>query len=137
MPRVKAFVSFVLTFLILISSINWKISAHYCGDKLVSIGIQKSAPDCGMESADGFCPSSNKIKNQCCQQIDQLIDAEETVRIPLRSHPPASFVSATFPLLVSSPELFNVYRKLTSQFWGSSPPYLMPRVYSLIQVFRL
>ncbi|MBL4709118.1 MAG: hypothetical protein JKY48_11845 [Flavobacteriales bacterium] len=65
--------SVLLSLLILLSSISFNLSAHYCGSQLVDIALFGQAVACPMAAEKG----SDSDEIPCCADRDIIIDAED------------------------------------------------------------
>lgn len=70
--------SFLLSFLVLFSTLSLTIEKHFCGDTLIDVAVFTKADMCGPQSPDE--DHGNRIKNSCCKNekevvsgIDQLV----------------------------------------------------------------
>lgn len=65
--------SVLLSLLILLSSLNFKLNAHYCGQRLVDIALFGEAEACPMS----FESASSSKEAPCCKNRDILIEGED------------------------------------------------------------
>jgi len=65
----------LMSFIILISSLSFNLSAHYCCDQLINVKLFGEADACAM-TKDRIC---NEAKMSCCSDRNFLIEGEEHV----------------------------------------------------------
>ena len=68
--------SFLLAFLVLISTFSFTVEKHFCGDFLVDVAYVGHTDGCGMESVT----SSKTSKKNCCKDEVQKIEELHTER---------------------------------------------------------
>jgi hypothetical protein len=69
----KRFFLLLLSFLILITSIHFNLSAHYCGRQLVDISLFGKAESCAM----GEMTTCDSEKKPCCSDREIIIEGED------------------------------------------------------------
>lgn len=66
-------IAFLLSLLVLISSINYSLSAHYCGSQLIDLALFGKAESCSM-ALESNCELDVM---PCCADSSLLIDGED------------------------------------------------------------
>src|SRR5690606_15745695 len=70
--------SFLLAFLVLLSTVSFTVEKHFCGSFLVDTALFSSADSCGMEvkQDDGYL--CTVTKTSCCSDETILIQGQDT-----------------------------------------------------------
>jgi len=122
---IKGFINIIVSFLLLTSTAGLSITRHYCGDKLVEIGIYKEpAPCCDMDG--------------CCHNETSFFQVKENFFTPDNS---VSFQNTLQDLLFSMVFVVVEYHPVQLvpdllPFAESPPPLPLHTALSLFQSFR-
>lgn len=77
--------SFLLAFMLLISTFSFTVGMHYCGDTLVDTAIISEVKGCGIEKSTTITPSGNVdcklIKMDCCSDHHLSIEGQNELKI--------------------------------------------------------
>ncbi len=128
-------ISFIMAFVVLLSTMSFTIDKHYCGSVLVDVSINKSADACDM----GMTLSPEKVltgKKSCCQDEHIVILGQDELKKGLDNGIEFQFVSAilqqhTFSLVLGeSSSLFTV-------FGNHDPPSIRQDFYKLYQTYLI
>lgn len=128
---------FLLTALVLFSSVSFTVEKHLCGGHVFSESFFGKAEKCGMD--EGFCmiESNNPSfsKKSCCEDQIQLINGsifEKTPVLKLNNHQQNFIVSNLIDAV-----LFSQKENRTIQFKNYFPPPNTHNFNILYQVFRI
>jgi hypothetical protein len=137
----KKIIGFFLALLMLTSAINFNLSSHICGDRLVDVSLFGSANNCGMDMLEKDtitkpCRNSNTVqKKPCCKDQNTFIASQE-----VRSkgeptiHPPFFVTYISNPQQLYTAFIVKKSRKKREKYIYS-PPNLNSQ--SILQVFRI
>lgn len=129
-----------MSLFILVSSINWSVNFHYCGDTWVNFSFIGEAESCGMEELDEVCtysrPGTPVMNKNCCSNIDLIFEGEETARRFISEIDAFRFVYLTYSTF--NLELKSSYLDLFSNpHFESSPPWLHEEIITIFQVYLI
>lgn len=122
-----------IAFILLLSSINWKVNFHICGDYVVNYALFVDAESCGMEESISICeydPENGTLRKTCCTNKDVIISGNDVFRIQ-NSH---VNVDSFSPYLISSSSLATSLRFETANE-HYDPPWLIVDHPSVNQVY--
>ena len=69
--------SFLLAFLVLISTFSFTVDSHYCGDFLIEVSFTGETECCGMKM-----DTTSKIKKKnCCKHEVQKIEGQDELKL--------------------------------------------------------
>jgi hypothetical protein len=69
--------SFLLAFLVLISTFSFTVDSHYCGDFLIEVSFTGETECCGMKM-----DTTSKIKKKnCCKDEVQKIEGQDELKL--------------------------------------------------------
>jgi len=134
--------SLFLAFLMLLSTMSFSISEHYCGGALVDRAIFKEAKKCGMNS-DNYrkqktttTSDSSITKKNCCENVVKQIEGQDELKI--------SFDKLTLDqkLYIASfvytyINLFEGLDKKAIPFNEYSPPLIVKDIQVLDEVYTI
>ena len=128
----KAF-SVLLSFIILLSSTSFSLSAHYCGQQLVDIALFGEAEACPM-TKEKACESD---KMPCCADRDIIIEGEDFLASKQLSkqeikNTEVLIASLNYPIKLLVLNEFSVYT-----LENYNPPLIDREIPILIQSFLL
>lgn len=133
----KKIISFLLIIPVLISSMSFTVSSHYCMGKKVksSIGIGTNSISCGMVQAKLSCDDKAEVKSNCCQNqfLSLLVDDDKTSENNQFDFS-ASFINGITPITIS---LLRIENKIITNFQSPSPPEVGQDIPVFIQSFRI
>ena len=133
----KQLLSFILSLVILITSMGFTVSSHTCGGRKVKtvVSIVNADVSCGMESKTNDCSTQPQIKNNCCQDDFQFIQNHEdyTQQITVFDFS-TDFIVA---FINSYIELFETEISELDFFTDHSPPPLIKNIPVIIQSFLI
>lgn len=124
-----------LAFVLLFSTLSFRVDMHFCGDHLVDFSLTRKAATCGMEfskaEGPGVCPMAAM---QCCtdevfvvEGQDDLITATD---VSSPEQPPVSFAFSCVPPF---PPVAYLPLAADNSFGEYSPPPLIRRVHLLYE----
>ena len=123
----------VLSFIILISSLNFNLSAHYCGQLLVDIALFGEAEVCSM-AKDKVCEADEM---PCCSDRDIIIEGEDYLFSKVFSKNEVIKTEGLIATL-NFPILYLTEAKLPTGFHNHyKPPLIEREIPILIQSFLL
>ena len=128
--------SLVMAFVVLLSTMSFTVDMHYCGGALVETAIFQKAKGCGMEmekpSTDGC---SIKVKD-CCSDEQLIIDGQDELKITFDKLTfdqqvfVASFVYTYINLFEGLEENVTSYRDYV-------PPLVKREIYKLDETYLI
>jgi len=126
-----------LAFLVLLSTMSFTISSHYCGDTLVSTTLVFEAEGCGMEMN---APSPNEgcsvMKKDCCKDEVQLVEGQNDLKLDfsdLDLHQQLFVASFIYTYV----DLFEGLETNFTSFNDYSPPLVVKDIQLLDGVFLI
>ncbi|TJY37096.1 HYC_CC_PP family protein [Pontimicrobium aquaticum] len=128
--------SIAMAFVVLLSTMSFTISKHYCGDTLVDTSLFREVKSCGMEMQNSSSKDCSVIKKNCCSEEQELVKGQDDLKLDFTKLDLQQkiFVS-TF--VFSYINLFESVAKETIQFKDYSPPLIVKDIYILDEVYLI
>lgn len=129
----KQFFLVILSLVILVTSMGFTVSSHICGGRSVRtlISIGRADVSCGMEKDVSECSTNSIMKNNCCQDIFQLIQNDENYT---QQHTSLDFFPNFLVAFVTSYVELIKYEQLKDDFiLNKYPPPVVKDIPILIQ----
>lgn len=127
----------LMTFVVLLSTMSFTVSEHYCGHKLVDIALFSKAESCGMEMQKAASTKDCDLKkSDCCKdEIKQFKGQNElnTTFSTLNFEQQVFVASFTYSYL----NLFDGLKENSIPFRYYTPPLLVTDILVLDQVFLI
>ena len=128
--------SFLMTFVVLFSTMSFTINMHYCGDTLVETAIFKKAEGCGMEMQNPSTDGCSIMKKNCCDNKQLVVEGQDELQL--------SFDKLTFEqqqfiasLIYTYIDLFEEYNKDINSFREYKPPLVVRQIYKLDETYLI
>lgn len=127
----------IMAFVVLFSTMSFTFSEHYCGHKLVDIGLFSKAEACGMEMQKPVSSENCELsKSDCCK--------DEVTQFTGQNELNTSFSSLNFEQQIFVASFVYTYVNLYDglalnivPFKYYTPPLLVTNIHVLDQVFLI
>jgi len=120
---------------VLLSTMSFTISEHYCGDSLVDWALFEKAEDCGMEKQQPILLDGCSVqKDTCCNDVLNLIEGQHALKINTTEVSVEQKVGVMF-CMPAAIELFEVFDTNIDSFNDYPPPLLVQDLQLLHEVF--
>ena len=126
-----------MAFVVLISTMSFSISEHYCGDYLVDSALFSKAESCGMEmQKQSLIEGCSIEKDNCCSDIIKQIKGQNELKTDVTS---LNFEQQIFvaSFVYSYINLFEGLEYNIVPFKYYSPPLLVKDIQILDEVFLI
>ncbi len=142
----KPFISILIAFQVLLSSMSFSIGTHFCGGELKSLALFGEATPCNHSSKDGdmmaSCPFHKKEnkedKKNCCEDeqfVVKGLDIDTPVNLfHIDLSPDSAF---NLPNVFAYVELFSSHESAVDHYLNYKPPLLKPDIPVLNQSFLI
>ena len=132
----KKISAFILSCIVLFSSMSFAIDEHFCGDQVMDVSYFGNADDCGMEEVDTNSNITILKANNCCK--DEITHFESSL---YSSEKPISIHNLASQYLFSNTHFnngFNRIKTLRIQYYKDfSPPDIRQDFQVLHQTFLI
>ena len=134
---IKNIASVFLAFLVLLSTMSFAISEHYCGDEMVARSLFSKVESCGMDmqkqSQNEGC---SVLKKNCCTDVVKLIEGQDDLKIDFST---LNFGQQLFiaSFVYTYINLFEGLDKKAISFNDYSPPLIVKDIQVLDNVFLI
>ena len=125
-----------MAFVVLLSTLSFTISKHYCGDTLVDTSLFSKAKSCGMEMQNSSNKDCSIIKKNCCSEEQQLIEGQDNLKLDFTKFDLQQkiFVSTFVYTYIN---LFEGITKESIHFKDYSPPLIVKDIHTLDEVYLI
>ncbi len=132
----RQIISFGLALVLMLSTLSFTISKHYCSNILVDTSVVKPAKSCGMHTLDKGEQDHQSEKDSCCDEDVKIIEGQDELKIDFNDFSldlPDELV--VFSIIYSFPE--NYTFKAESHYNIYQPPECHCDFQLLHQVFLI
>ncbi len=130
-------VSITMAFLLLLSTISWKVEKHYCMGRLINMALFVDVADCGMDMAyNENSQNLDESKQLCCDEEVIFIDGQDDLKIAFND---LDTGQQSF-LIAFKHSYLNLFRVQTEQSVPCEqypPPLLVKDIQVLDEVFLI
>lgn len=125
-----------MAFVVLLSTLSFTISKHYCGDTLVDTSLFSKAKSCGMEMQNSSNKDCSIIKKNCCSEEQQLVEGQDNLKLDFTKFDLQQkiFVSTFVYTYIN---LFEGITKESIHFKDYSPPLIVKDIHTLDEVYLI
>lgn len=133
----KKITAFLMALVVLISTMSFTISEHYCGDHLVDSALFSKAESCGMElEKPGPNKDCNVQKKNCCSDVVKQFEGQSELKTQvINLNFEQQLVIASF--IYSYINLFQGLDENIVPFKYYSPPLIVTDIQVLDQEFLI
>ncbi|MDP3312023.1 hypothetical protein [Lutibacter sp.] len=132
----KKISAMLMALIVLLSTLSFSFSEHFCGDLLVDSALFSKAESCGMNIQNALPGSDCSVKKDCCKDEVKTFVGQDDLKIDFSS---LSFDQQNFIALYAFTYL-NLYEGIDTEvipFKYYSPPLVDKDISILYQVFRI
>ncbi len=131
--------AFLMSLLVLFSTLSFSLEMHYCGDNLVDFSLIEKVDSCMMDGSKSKVSSKCSVmemRMDCCTNVEFAVEGQEDLKL---SFDKLSFSQQTFvaSLVYSYIDLFEEQNEKGNAFSDYSPPPLIRDVQILDQTFLI
>lgn len=122
----------LMTFVVLLSTMSFTISMHYCQGELVDTAVFQKAHACSMEVNSG---STMKMEG-CCNDQEIKIDGQDELKLPVAdlNFDQQVFVVSFFHSYI---ELFQTTEERKNIFFDYPPPFIVKQIFKLDETYLI
>ena len=130
-----------MAFVVLLSTMSFTISEHYCGDILVDTAIFHKAKSCGMDAANLQAEKTLKEdcsvkKKNCCSEKRTVIEGQDELKLSFDNFSlDQQFIVTSF--IYTYLNLFEGLEKNVIPFQDYSPPLIVKDIQLLDDSFLI
>jgi hypothetical protein len=133
---VHKFLSFIMVFLVLFSTLSFAVNMHYCGGALVETAVFQKAKGCGMDmdklSSEGY----SLVENTCCKNEIVVVEGQDELKISFDKIPIEQQVFAA-SRIYSYTNLFEGLDENISSYEYYKPPRVVQQLYKLDETYLI
>lgn len=128
--------SFLMAFVVLLSTMSFTVNMHYCGDTLVETAIFHKAEGCGMEMENPSSESCAIIKKDCCNNQQIAIDGQNELKtnVDKISLEQQVFLASFIYTYIN---LFEGLDNNTSSFAAYKPPLVTKEIFKFDETYLI
>lgn len=125
-----------MSFVVLLSTMSFTISMHYCGDTLVETAIFHEAKGCGMEIEKPSSESCAFINKGCCNNEQVSIDGQDELQLQLDTISLEQQIFSTY-FVHTSINLFKGLIKSISSYEDYKPPLVKIEIFKIDESYLI
>ena len=128
--------AFVMSFVVLFSTMSFTIGIHYCGGTLVETAVYHKAKGCGMEMQNPASEGCAIAKKKCCDDKQLVVDGQDELQLTIDK---LSFEQQVFiaSLVHTYINLFEGIDKHITSYEEYRPPLLIRRIYKIDESYLI
>lgn len=128
--------SILMAFVVLLSTMSFTISMHYCGDTLVETAIFHKAEGCGMEMEKPSSESCAIIKKGCCNNEQVSIEGQDELQLQVDTISLEQQIFLT-SVIHSYNNLFEGLSKNISSYEDYEPPLVRSQLFKIDESYLI
>ena len=119
---------------ILVSTLSFTVSMHFCGGKLIDVSIFQKAHSCGTE----ITSDNDGVMGGCCQDKEVKIEGQDELKLP----PVFDANLGLSKLITPSPyqlpvELYQYVSEREPLFFDDPPSFIIKQLFKKNQVYLI
>lgn len=124
--------AFLMAIVVLLSTMSFTVSMHYCQGELVDTAIFQKAHSCGME----MNMSDEMKKKGCCDDKEIHIEGQDELKLPVAD---MNFDQQVFVIAFvhSYIELFQTTEDRKNTFFDYPPPFIVRQIFKLDETYLI
>ena len=134
--RILDIIAVFMAFVVLLSTMTFTLSTHYCGDVLVDAAIFKAAKDCGMKMESSSLNSLAITQESCCLDKQFIVEGQDVIKIVLEA---VEINKKTFVANLPPKTTFKTERQKSPKFNLRKyiPPSIVKPIHQLDEVYLI
>ncbi len=128
--------SFLMAVVVVFSTMSFTVDMHFCGDRLVETTIFQKAKGCGMEMEKPSAKGCTISKNNCCSDVQQIIDGQDEMQFTIDKLPIDQQIFIV-SFVYTYKNLFEATEKKDTSFRDYSPPLVTRQIYQLDETYLI
>ncbi|OEJ99205.1 hypothetical protein A8C32_08525 [Flavivirga aquatica] len=128
--------SLAMAFVVLLSTMSFTLSMHYCGDTLVETAMFHKAEGCGMEMDNSSTEGCSITKKNCCNDEQLVVDGQDELQLQVDK---ISFEQQVFiaSFVYTYINLFEGLDNNVSSFEEYKPPLVIRQLYKIDETYLI
>ena len=124
--------AFLMATVVLLSTMSFTVSMHYCQGELVDTAIFQKAHSCGME----MNMSDEMKKKGCCDDKEIHIEGQDELKLPVAdmNFDVQAFVIA---FVHSNNKLLHTTEDRKNAFFDYPPPFIVRQIFKLDETYLI
>lgn len=129
-------ISFIMTLVVLCSTMSYSFDMHYCGDTLVETAIFHKAKGCGMEMQSPSTEECSILKKDCCNDKQMVVDGQDEIQLQVNK---ITFDQQLFiaSFVYTYINLFESVNKKVSSFSLYRRPHVVKKIFKLDETYLI
>ena len=125
-----------MAFVVLLSTMSFTVSMHYCGDTLVETSMFHKAEGCGMEMENPSTEGCAVIKKNCCNDQQIVIDGQDELKTQVEA---ISIEQQVFlaSFIYTYINLFEGLKNSVSSFEAYRPPLVIKQIFKFDETYLI
>lgn len=125
-----------MALVVLVSTMSFTISMHFCGDTLVETAIFQYTKGCGMEMDNPSTDSCSIVNKNCCNDKELSIQGQNELQLSIDK---ISFEKQVFlaSFVYAYITFFEGIDKNISSFEDYKPPLVIRQIYKLDETYLI
>lgn len=132
----KKISAMLMALIVLLSTLSFSFSEHFCGDLLVDSALFSKAESCGMNMQNALPGSDCSVKKDCCKDEVKTFVGQDDLKIDFSSLnlEQQQFITS---FVYTYSNLFEEFKTNSTPFKYYSPPLVDKDITVLYRVFRI
>ena len=128
--------SLAMAFVVLLSTMSFTLSMHYCGDTLVETDMLHKAEGCGMEMDNPSTEGCSITKKNCCNDEQLVVDGQDELQLQVDK---ISFEQQVFiaSFVYTYINLFEGLDNNVSSFEEYEPPLVIKEIFKIDETYLI
>ena len=128
--------SLAMAFVVLLSTMSFTLSMHYCGDTLVETAMFHKAEGCGMEMDNPSTEGCSITKKNCCNDEQLVVDGQDELQLQVDK---ISFEQQVFiaSFVYTYINLFEGLDNHISSYEEYKPPLVVRQIFKIDETYLI
>ena len=128
--------SILMAFVVLLSTMSFTVSMHYCQGELVDTAVFQKAHSCGMEQSSQMISDESNMMEGCCNDTEITIEGQDDLKLPVIDITLDQQVFITAFVHTYS-NLFLTYEENDTLYFDYPPPFTVRQIFKLDETYLI
>jgi|TARA_B110000967_G_scaffold209963_1_gene268987 hypothetical protein len=128
--------SILMAFVVLLSTMSFTVSMHYCQGELVDTAVFQKAHSCGMEQSSQMISDESNMMEGCCNDTEITIEGQDDLKLPVIDLTLDQQVLIT-TFIHTYNNLFITFEENDDLYFDNHPPFKVKQIFKLGETYLI
>ena len=126
----------LMAFVVLLSTMSFTVSMHYCQGELIDTAVFQKAHSCGMDQNSKMISDESNMMEGCCNDTEIAIEGQDDLKLPVINLTLnqqvfiTTFIHAYNTLFIDFEENYHLY-------FDNHPPFKVKQIFKLHESYLI